>query len=124
MTEINIEGVIFQIKQLFGVYCAFDSTDNVVGRADTLPVAVKICEQIAWQRRLDGKVDETPIDNKVVDEKQTLIDPVFMECNLCEHCKRELTLNETGATLKSKCALDIQNDGRRHCESYRFKEWN
>ena len=82
MTEINIEGVIFQIKQLFGVYCVFDSADSMVGRADNLPDAVAICEQIAWRRKVDGKVAAQTID---VDEKQ------FTSCLDCEYYKKILT---------------------------------
>ena len=97
MTEINIEGVTFQIKQLFGVYCVFDSTDNMVGRADTLPVAVKICEQIALRRRVDGKVDEP---QKAVDENfdEGAIQKSFIVCKCmdCAYYRVFYTNNKVG----------------------------
>ena len=109
MTEINIEGVIFQIKQLFGMYCVFDSADKMVGRADNLPDAVAICEQIAWRRKVDGKVDDS------VDEKLTK-DAVGDEiaCSDCIHEKIvhrynkdiECTVLCKECQLGLKCHLD------------------
>ena len=65
MTEINIEGVTFQIKQLSGVHCVFDNTDNMVGRADSLPDAVKICEQIAWRRIIDEQLTKDAVGDEI-----------------------------------------------------------
>ena len=122
MTEINIEGVTFQIKQLFGAYCVFDSTDNMLGRAENLPDAVKICEQIAWRRRVDGKVDEA---QKVVDEKSIVVDKAqrIIDCGLCKHNSICLVVaDDSSAVLKRKCALNVRYDDNSRCESFAMEE--
>ena len=119
MTEINIEGVIFQIKQLFGAYCVFDSADSMVGRAENLPDAVAICEQIAWRRKVDGKVDEP---QKVVDDAVYKTQPII-ECELCKHSSIRLVIaDHDSAFLKRVCALNVRYDGKSHCESFAMKE--
>ena len=128
MTEINIEGVTFQIKQLSGVHCVFDNTDNMVGRADSLPDAVKICEQIAWRRIIVEQLTKDAVGDEksiVVDEKSIVVDKAqrIKDCGLCKHNSICLVVtDDSSAVLKRKCALNVRYDDNSRFEIFAMEE--
>ena len=67
--QITIDDQTFTVTEDSERLTITDTKDNVIGIANDMQGATAICEQIAWKRRVDGKVDKT---QKVVDKEKEL----------------------------------------------------
>ena len=92
---VTIDGQTFTVAESDEKLIVYDSENNVIGIANDTQSATAICEQIAWRRQVDGKVDEKPI---AVDEQLTKaagVDEI-----LCSECKYDASfLNQFGAMI-------------------------
>ena len=69
--QITIDGQTFTVTEDGEKLTIIDSKNNVIGITNDMQSATAICEQIAWRRRVDGKLDEP---QKAVDEKPIAVD--------------------------------------------------
>ena len=93
--RVTIEDQSFDIVADGERFIIYDSSGAIIGYATDEADATAICEQIAWRRRVDGKVDEKPIE---VDEQLTKdagVDEI-----LCPECKYYVRfVNQLGAMM-------------------------
>ena len=82
--QITIDNQRFRVDEDGERLVIYDAHDVVIGYATDEVGATAICEQIAWRRRVDGKVDEKPI---AVDEELTKDAGVDEKQNVVGECK-------------------------------------
>lgn len=117
--QITIENQTFTVTEDSERLTITDTKDNVIGVANDMQGATAICEQIAWRRKVDGKVNGS---QKAVDDSIYRTQPII-ECELCKHNSIRLVIVDYGsAFLKRVCTLNVRYDGKSHCESFAMKE--
>ena len=62
--RLTLDNQSFLLVENEGKYVIYDACDHVIGSASRENDAVKICEQIAWRRKMDGKVEAQTTDTE------------------------------------------------------------
>lgn len=83
--QITIDGQTFKIEGSGEELIIVDEKNDIIGYASDETGATAICEQIAWRRRVDGKVDETQKEVDRAEELQ-IIDDDPENIQLCLNC--------------------------------------